>query len=103
MIVLPDLSHVDPAKLQRGHIVRLAESEILSAGDAYGLVRAKKHFGGGYWRIRWDLLSLPEPGWPSTGILHVRVGLVPCVSQEQWRQMPRSPYPVRRSNEGEKP
>lgn len=101
-MTLPSLQHVDPAAVRRGHIVRVTESEILSASDAYGAVRATKHMGGGYWRIRWDLLSRPQLDQPNTGILHIHPGeLVSCVSREQWQRMSSIPYPVRNGNEGE--
>lgn len=84
-VVLPRLTHVDPAGLRRGHIVRVTDSDVLAATDAYGIVRGVKRYPGGSWRIRWEAATTTaEP----TGILHVPAGtLVACASREQWKRM----------------
>ncbi|GAA3173177.1 hypothetical protein [Nonomuraea salmonea] len=82
-VVLPDLVHVSPAVLKRGHIVRVTSSDTLSATDAYGIVRACKKFPSG-WRIRWDAATTTAD---ATGILHVPEGLVSCVPVHQWVRM----------------
>lgn len=92
MIVIPDLHHVEPDRLQLGDVVRVSAGEFLATSDVYGFVRGIKRMTGGGWRIRWEAATVVHAGEPDTGILHVCPGgLVSCVTVEQVRKLlPRS-------------
>ncbi|MFC4060187.1 hypothetical protein ACFOWE_17925 [Planomonospora corallina] len=84
---IPRPVDVDPAALQRGHIVRVTGPDVPAERAVYGVVRGTRRYPSGSWRIRWDAAGGAGSSGPGTGIVHLRRGEpAPCIRRADWRR-----------------